>query len=103
MSGDLRRLTTEDERERAQATPRRGGLCAWCGRTLAEGETVYVERVEVSWKPFTGTSMRRSRGTVHWDLPVGAECASPDFLRRTAGREPERCAACDRPMYYAKM
>jgi hypothetical protein len=101
MSDDPRRLTTDEQRERAQIARRRGGLCAWCGRTLAEDEAVYVERVKVNWKPYTGASTRRSRGTVHWDLPVGAECASPGFLRRVAAREPERCAACGRPMHYA--
>jgi hypothetical protein len=101
LSEEGRRLTTDEQRERLYAARRRGELCTWCGRTLAENELVYVERVEVSLKPFTGPSTRRARRMVRCDALVGAECASPELVRRMEGREPERCEACGRPMYYA--
>jgi hypothetical protein len=100
MSDDPRRLTTEEERERVRAARRRGSLCARCGKMLAADEPVYVERVAVILKPFTAASTRSSQRTVHWDMPVGVECAAPEFVRRTEGRAPERCAGCGRPVYY---
>ncbi len=44
MSDDVRRLTTEEQRERLHLARQRGGLCAACGRVLSDGEPVYVER-----------------------------------------------------------
>ena len=47
MSGYLRQLTTDEQRAWLYEARRRGGLCALCGRALAEGEPVYVDRVVV--------------------------------------------------------
>jgi hypothetical protein len=38
--------------------------------------------------------------TLRVQAPVGRECASPETLARTAGREPERCAGCGRGVLY---
>ena len=86
MSADLRRLTTEEQRERLHLARRRGGMCAACGRALGADETVYIERF----------SDRGSRT----EAPAGIECASPELLKQTKGQQPERCAECGRGVYY---
>ena len=97
-----RRLTTDEERERFATATSRGGFCAACGRVLADDEAIYIEKIGIDLKPLTGPGADWFRKTVYRDAPLGAECASPAFLARTAGREPERCEGCDRPVYYAK-
>jgi hypothetical protein len=85
-----RHLTTEEERERFHQARRAGGMCAACGRALEDGEAVYVE-------PFTigpADAGTRAYG------PVGAECAAPLQVRYAETLESEKCAGCDRPMYY---
>ena len=101
MSDGPRRLTTDLERERLHAAKGRGGLCVACGRVLDDGEPVYIERVVVDRKPLAATGVRWSACPAYRDTPLGAECASPGFLARARGWEPERCAGCGRPVYCA--
>jgi hypothetical protein len=102
MSDDPRRLTTDEARERFHAAVVRGGLCAGCGRGLGTDDAVYIEPIAIALKPLTAPGAGWSRETVRRDAPLGWECTSPAFLARVAGREPERCAGCGRPVYYAK-
>jgi len=98
MSDPERWARTDDQIERMQAARHQGGLCAWCGREIADGETVYVERFLV------GTRRDRPHGPVRHRAityaPVGRECASPELLRETEGQDPERCASCGRGVFY---
>jgi hypothetical protein len=93
VSDDVRRVTTEAQRERFHLARRRGGQCVACGRALSADETVYIERFEVG--PVAG------RGTTAL-AAVGVECASPGFVDEMQGREPERCAGCGRGVYYRR-
>jgi len=86
VSDDVRRLTTDEQRERFQAARRRGGLCAACGRTLGDDEVVYIESFTI--------------GGTYASGPVGIECASAELLRDAKDREPEQCAGCGRGMHY---
>jgi hypothetical protein len=86
VSDDLRRLTTEEQREQLFTARRRGGMCAACGRVLSADEPAYIERFVV--------------GGTWAAAPVGVECASPELLQQVAGQEPERCAGCGRGVYY---
>src|ERR1044071_9623416 len=81
---------------------RRGGVGRGGGRGGGADDMIYIEQLEVDLKPLTAPGAGWDRKTVYRDAPLGWECASPDFLARMAGREPERCGGCDRPMYYAK-
>jgi hypothetical protein len=83
----MRRVTTEEERERLSAARRQGDRCAGCGRPLSVDEPVYIEY-------FMVTRMTPA------EAPVGAECASAIILERAAGAEPERCVWCGRGVYY---
>jgi hypothetical protein len=91
MSDEARRVMTEEEHDRFHLARKRGGMCAACGRVLADGEPVYVE-------PFAfwpgGGHVTRAYG------PVGVECASMELRYDAERREPERCAGCGRPMHY---
>ena len=98
MSDDPRRLTTDEERERAHAARRYGGLCAWCGRMLTEREPVYVEQFMGGTRQLVGLNTQPF--PVYMLVPVGTECASPDFLAETGGQEPTPCAGCGRGVYY---
>ena len=100
MSDDPRRLTTDEQRAWFSAARERGGLCAACGRVLGEGEPVYIDQVLVDRKPFAAPGAGWRLGTTLRDVPLGSECASPAFLARTKGQEPEGCAHCGRPVYY---
>ena len=93
MSGDARCVLTDEGRVRAQLAKTRGGLCGRCGRALAEGEAVWMERL-LAW-----TRAHRRRTPVTWTIPVGEECASPTFRADTEGTEPERCVGCGRGVY----
>ena len=99
MSDGLRRLTTDAERERFAVAKYRGGLCAACGRALADDEPVYIGRVALERK-LLARGMRWARRPAYRDAPLGRECASPAFVARTAGREPDPCEHCGRPVYY---
>jgi hypothetical protein len=91
MTDDARRALTEEERARIHAARRAGGLCGLCGRALAEGEPIWMERLEV------GDDYGRVR---HWRAPVGRECALPEVLSATEGVAPEPCVVCGRGVYY---
>jgi hypothetical protein len=47
---DRLRWTTDEQREWLFRAKQHGGLCAACGRFLRNGETVYLEPVEVELK-----------------------------------------------------
>ena len=91
MSGNPRYLKTEEQRERLHIARRHGGMCAGCGRVLGGSETVYIEQFEIG--------PEGSLGVVAW-AAVGVECASPGLVEEMKGREPERCAGCNRGVYY---
>jgi hypothetical protein len=100
MSTIRRRLTTDEERERFAVARDRGGLCVACGRTLVDGEPVYIEQVLVDRKPLTAPGARWIAKTTSRDVPLGVECASPELLARTEGWTPEPCIGCGRLVYY---
>ena len=89
---------TEEQIERMQMARHLGDMCGWCGRELAEGETVYIEQFHV------GTKRVRLHGAIlHRAIafaPVGRECASPELLQATASYEPEPCVQCGRDVVY---
>ncbi len=87
MTDDARRVLAEEGRARIHAARRYGGSCALCGRPLAQGETIWMERAAIYGE---------GAGVVHWRVPVGGECTSPELGRETERSEPERCAACGR-------
>lgn len=91
MSDDVRRITTEAQREQFHLARRQGGRCVACDRVLSPGETVYIERFEIGSLAGRGVSAT---------APVGVECASPGFVEETMGQEPECCAGCGRGVYY---
>jgi hypothetical protein len=97
----VRRLTTDEERARFAVARDRGGICVACGRTLSDDEPVYIESVQIERKPSTAPGVRWSDRAAPRDAVLGAECASPWFLARTASEEAERCEGCGRPVYYA--
>src|SRR4051812_7800560 len=79
----------------------RGNLCGWCGRTLGDGETVYVELVEVGTRSLKAANLVTRRATTQ--VPVGVECASPELLERTRGQTPEPCVTCGRGVIYRRI
>ena len=92
MADDAPCQPTDEERARMYAARTRGGMCARCGRGLAEGETVWMERL-------TGGLWGRRRAPRFVLVPVGAECASASFRAATAGTEPVACVGCGRGVY----
>ena len=90
MTDDARRALSEEVRGRIQAAKTHGRTCARCGRGLAGGEPVWIERLVVV------IPGRRRSG---YRAPVGAECASPAFRAATEGIEPAPCAACGRGVH----
>ena len=79
MSADVRRLTTDEERERLYAARHRGGMCAVCGRALNDGEPVFWEQFAVG----------RVGGITHRpQAPVASECASSWLRQEKEGEEP---------------
>ena len=93
MTDDAPRPLTEEEVARIYEARKSGGLCGLCGRALAAGETVWMERLVVGtwWK---------YRSPTYSVAPVGAECASAAFRASTAGIEPEPCVTCGRGVHY---
>ena len=98
MTDDARRpnearIDADDDRHRAllYAARRDGGICAGCGRALADAEPVW-------WAPFMvrGPYGRLSR---RWG-PVGRECAPPELLLETEAAGPKPCLACGRGVHY---
>src|SRR4051812_18356749 len=102
MSADVRRVTTTQEHDRFNAAGARGGLCAAGGKALDPREAVYVEQMMLDLTALAPPRVQWFRGEVRRDAPLGLECASPEFVARTAGQTPERCKHCGRPVYYAK-
>lgn len=101
MSDDVRRLTTDEQRQWLALAKERGGICAACGRTLDDGEPVFIERLEVELKPLTAPGAVWARKTVNRDAVLGKECASPKFVARTSRLPSEPCEGCGRPVFYA--
>ena len=99
MSDGPRRLTTEEQRERLYRAKGDGDVCAACGRQLGADDVIYIECFAV---PFKAALYRDGRTATVWG-PVGAECASQGFLHDTRNRQPERCAGCERRMYYRQV
>jgi predicted RNA-binding Zn-ribbon protein involved in translation (DUF1610 family) len=98
MKDDVRRLVTEEGRERLRIAKRQGNLCAACGRTLDADEPAYVEQFT-----FDKGNLRDRRALAQAasvQAPVGIECASPELLQQTEGQTPEPCAACGRGVFY---
>ena len=92
---DERRVRVDDgdelTRARIHAARLEGGICAGCGRTLADGEPVW-------WTAFPVRGVYGRRETLR--AAAGRECAPPALLRETAADEPRRCAGCGREIYY---
>ena len=93
MSDDARRVLTEEERALARIAKAYGLTCGSCGKPLAEGETVWIERLGVA-------PASSGRGAIYWRAPVCGACASPALRVETEGVEPERCAGCGRGVHY---
>lgn len=70
---------------------RHGGACGQCGRALNDGETVWLERLQV---PGDHRSSLR--------VPVGIECVSAAFREQTKGEKPEQCSWCGRGVFYPR-
>jgi hypothetical protein len=94
------RIETDEQREWLRAAQYRGGLCAACGRVLRDDEPVYVGRVAIVRKQLAASGARWFQRAAYRDARLGEECASPEFLARTRGHEPEMCEGCGRPVYY---
>jgi len=73
-------------------------LCGWCGRELADDETVYFELFAVGVKRprYLGGAQHRAYAFAR----VGAECASSDLLQQTKQQAPDPCARCGRGVVY---
>ena len=69
-------------------------MCAACGRVLAADEPVWRERLASrrGWSAYFSETHR-------WAF-VGRECAAPETLEESEGREPDACAGCGRGMHY---
>ena len=80
--------------ERLMEAKQRGGTCAVCGRKLDVGEAVWRQRLKIrrNWGAYFGETGR-------WGL-VGRECAAPELLAASEGREPVACGGCGRGMHY---
>jgi hypothetical protein len=94
MSEGRLRVTTDEQRQRLYTANVHGGLCFGCGRALAPGEPVYIERVDVERKPLAAPGARWTQRASRRDAPLGAECASAAFLAETQGHPPEECVGC---------
>jgi hypothetical protein len=82
-------LVAEMRAEAFDAARAQGGLCAICGRTLADDESVWLERLR---NPRDPRAMLRA--------PVGDECASSETLERSEGQDAEPCDGCGRGVHY---
>ena len=98
MSDNVRQIMTEEQRERLHEARNHGGMCAACGKALADYETVYVERFVVDTRKLRARSETGSRSSAQ--APVGIECASSELIQETEGQTPERCAGCGRGVFY---
>ena len=93
MTDDARRVLTEEEKALARIAKAYGLVCGSCAKPLAEGETVWMQRLGVG-PTYSG------RGAIYWRAPVCDACASPAFRAATEETEPGRCAGCGRGVYY---
>ena len=95
MSDERRRPTEEEPDAIIIEAQREGGICAACGRVLAADEPVWRERLASrrGWSAYFRPASRRAL--------VGRECAAPDALEESEGREPVACEGCGRGMHYA--
>ena len=92
---DDSRPMTHDERDAAIFEAKKeGGICAACGRVLSTDEPVWQRRLDVrrDWGSYFSETHR-------WAF-VGRECAAPDALEESEGREPVACEGCGRGMHY---
>ncbi len=92
---DERRRPTEEERDATIfAAQKEGGICAACGRVVAADEPVWRERLASrrGWSAYFRPAYRRGL--------VGRECAAPETLEASEGREPVACEGCGRGMHY---
>ena len=92
---DERRRRTEEEREAAIFEAKKeGGICAACGRVLAADEPVWRERLASrrGWSAYFRPASRRAL--------VGRECAAPETVEESEGREPVACRGCGRGLHY---
>jgi hypothetical protein len=94
---EMRRFTTDEQRQWLFSARRRGGLCAACGRALHDGESVYIEPVVVELKYASAAS---PRSTSTRDACLGQECASRAFVERASILPPARCEGCGRPVFH---
>jgi len=101
MSVEERWARTDEQIGVLHRARRQGGLCSWCGRDLAETETIYIERFLVGTRQPRGGSDAQPWSTAY--APVGAECASLDLLERTAGQMPDPCGYCGRRVFYRQI
>jgi len=101
MGADRLRITTDEQRHWLSIARARGGLCAGCGRALAPGEPVYIERLEVERKPLAAPGAHWGQRAVYRDVPLGVECASARNVAEAQARPPEACVGCGRPVHYA--
>ena len=95
MMHDDSRPMTHDERDAAIcAAKKEGGMCAACGRALSADEPVWRRRMasRLGWGSHFRPTSRRAL--------VGRECAAPETLEASEGREPAACAGCGRGMHY---
>ena len=94
MSDERRRPTEEERDATIFAAKKEGGICAACGRVLSADEPVWQRRLEVrrDWGSYFSETHR-------WAF-VGRECAAPDALEESDGREPIACEGCGRGMHY---
>ena len=92
MTGDGRRVLSDEERVRARLARAYGVVCGACGKPLAEGETVWVQRLGVG--PY-----HSGRGAIYGRAPVCAAYASPAFRAEMEGTEPKGCGSCGRRPY----
>jgi hypothetical protein len=103
VSDQPHEITTAEELERFNAARDEGSLCAACGRTLGDGETVYIAQVLLDRNALAPPGARWGVGLVPRDAPLGVECVSPTLLARLGGRVTERCETCERPVQYVKV
>jgi len=91
---DESQLMSDAAWERLLEAKHDGGLCAACGRMLDADEPVWNRRLQIrrTWDVYFAE-------TVRWGL-VDRECATPEVLEASEGRETVACKGCGRAMHY---
>ena len=82
------RALGQEDRARAVLALHQGGRCAGCGRALADGEPVWLERRAVD-----------AGGTSHWWVPVADECVAEATRRKPTSAASQPCPGCGRGVY----